>query len=200
MKISTSKYISKQELKELQLCLNALHQNLELIDQIGERIIETLKRGNTVFACGNGGSATDSMHLCEELVGRYRDDRPALPAISLNTDTSVISCIANDYGFEQIFARQLKALGKKNDLLIAFSTSGNSENIVQAIEAANSKEIATVLITGQDTQSRAARIAHTTLNTPAKKTARIQELHRFTMHVWLEQVEQINWTGECNRT
>ena len=131
----------ENDYQALRRCLEDFANKLPEVDQTGRLILRGLQAGNTVFACGNGGSATDSMHLCEELVGRYRGDRQPLPAVSLNTDTSVITCIANDFGFEAIFARQIEALGQSGDLLVGFSTSGNSENIYQAFLAAQARGI-----------------------------------------------------------
>jgi D-sedoheptulose 7-phosphate isomerase len=120
------------------------------------------------------------MHLCEELVGRYLDNRRPLPAVSLNTDSSVLTCIGNDYGFEAIFSRQLEALGKADDILVGFSTSGNSENIRLAFEAAKANGVTTILLSGKD----GGKITN---------TARIQELHTFILHAWLELVEVEDW-------
>lgn len=179
-----------QDLKE---CLNALEPKLALIEQTGELIVTRLQQGQTVFACGNGGSATDSMHLCEELVGRYRDDRRPLPAVSLNTDTSVLTCIGNDYGFDLIFSRQIEALGKKGDILVGFSTSGNSENIALAFEAAKKNDVTTILLSGKD-GGKIQTFADYSIIIPSNNTARIQELHTFILHAWLELVEVENWT------
>jgi D-sedoheptulose 7-phosphate isomerase len=151
-----------------------------------------LKRGKTIFACGNGGSATDSMHLCEELVGRYRDNRRPLPAVSLNTDSSVLTCIGNDYGFDAIFSRQIEALGKEDDVLVGFSTSGNSENIAHAFEKARSKGATTILLSGKD-GGKIKTIADHSIIIPSDNTARIQELHTFILHAWLELVENQDW-------
>ena len=181
-----SDYIALRE------CVLASETLLPVIESTGHLIVERLKSGNTIFACGNGGSATDSMHLCEELVGRYRGDRIPLPAVSLNTDTSVLTCIANDYGYGQIFARQVEALGKRNDILVGFSTSGNSENILNAFDIARKKGLTTILLTGKDGGS-IRKIADHTIIVPSQNTARIQELHTFILHAWLELVENQNW-------
>jgi D-sedoheptulose 7-phosphate isomerase len=178
---------------QLKACLEAFNTQLSELESIGQLIVQRLKKGHTVFACGNGGSATDSMHLCEELVGRYRNDRRPLPAVSLNTDSSVLTCIGNDYGFDAIFSRQIEALGKKGDLLVGFSTSGNSENIAQAFAVARAKGLITILLSGKD-GGKIKGIADYSIIVPSENTARIQELHTFILHAWLELVENEDWT------
>lgn len=182
----------QQDYQSLKACVDATESLLPEIETTAELIVERLRSGNTIFACGNGGSATDSMHLCEELVGRYRGDRRPLPAVSLNTDTSVLTCIANDYGFDQIFSRQVEALVKEGDVVVGFSTSGNSENIFQALLTASEKGATTVLLSGKD-GGRMKAIADHSIVVPDNNTARIQEIHTFILHSWLEQVEGINW-------
>ena len=182
----------QSDFEALKRCIDATEAILPQIEATGHLIVERLKAGKVVFACGNGGSATDSMHLCEELVGRYRGDRRPLPAVSLNTDTSVLTCIANDYGYEQIFARQIETLGQRGDLLVGFSTSGNSENIAKAFTVAKAKGVTTILLTGKDGGS-IKEIAEHTIIIPSDNTARIQELHTFILHAWLELVENENW-------
>lgn len=184
----------ENDYQALRRCLEDFANKLPEVDQTGRLILRGLQAGNTVFACGNGGSATDSMHLCEELVGRYRGDRQPLPAVSLNTDTSVITCIANDFGFEAIFARQIEALGQSGDLLVGFSTSGNSENIYQAFLAAQARGIVTILLTGKD-GGKIKEVADHSIVVPSDNTARIQELHTFILHAWLELVECQDWSS-----
>jgi len=182
----------QSDYQALKQCVEAVEPLLPKIEATGQLLVERLHAGHTVYACGNGGSATDSMHLCEELIGRYRGERRPLPAVSLNTDTSVLTCIANDYGYKQIFARQIEALGKFNDLLVGFSTSGNSENIRQAFETAKTNGVTTILLTGKDGGSIRA-IADHCIIIPSDNTARIQELHTFILHAWLELVENEDW-------
>ena len=184
-------YVQK-DYQALKDCLDALEPQLSLIESTGALIVDRLKRGKTIFACGNGGSATDSMHLCEELVGRYRDNRRPLPAVSLNTDSSVLTCIGNDYGFDAIFSRQIEALGKEDDILVGFSTSGNSENIALAFEKARSRGVTTILLSGKD-GGKIKAIADHSIIIPSDNTARIQELHTFILHAWLELVENQEW-------
>ena len=184
-------YLQK-DYQALKDCLDALEPQLSLIESTGALIVDRLKGGKTIFACGNGGSATDSMHLCEELVGRYRDNRRPLPAVSLNTDSSVLTCIGNDYGFDAIFSRQIEALGKEDDILVGFSTSGNSENIALAFEKARSRGVTTILLSGKD-GGKIKAIADHSIIIPSDNTARIQELHTFILHAWLELVENQEW-------
>lgn len=184
-------YVQK-DYQALKDCIDALEPQLSLIESTGALIVDRLKGGKTIFACGNGGSATDSMHLCEELVGRYRDNRRPLPAVSLNTDSSVLTCIGNDYGFDAIFSRQIEALGKEEDILVGFSTSGNSENIALAFEKARSRGVTTILLSGKD-GGKIKAIADHSIIIPSDNTARIQELHTFILHAWLELVENQEW-------
>jgi D-sedoheptulose 7-phosphate isomerase len=184
----------QKDFQALKACVEAVEPLLPQIETTGQLVVERLHGGHTVFACGNGGSATDSMHLCEELVGRYRGDRRPLPAVSLNTDSSVLTCIGNDYGFDAIFSRQIEALGKPGDILVGFSTSGNSRNIALAFEKAKAQGLATILLTGEDGGTIKA-IADHSIRIPSKNTARIQELHTFILHAWLELVEHENWSA-----
>jgi len=115
-------------------------RNLEMMGQIAEAICDLFNKGNKILICGNGGSATDAMHFAEEFTGRFRDNRPALPALAL-TDSSHITCVGNDFGFAKIFSRGVEAFGKKGDMLIAISTSGNSANIIEAVKVAESQEL-----------------------------------------------------------
>ena len=184
-------YLQK-DYQALKDCLDALEPQLSLIESTGALIVDRLKGGKTIFACGNGGSATDSMHLCEELVGRYRENSRPLPAVSLNTDSSVLTCIGNDYGFDAIFSRQIEALGIEDDILVGFSTSGNSENIALAFEKARAKGVTTILLSGKD-GGKIKAIADHSIIIQSDNTARIQELHTFILHAWLELVENQDW-------
>ena len=175
--------------EELKKCVEDFHSCLPTVDLTGDLILERLLAGSTIFACGNGGSATDSMHLCEELIGRYRADRCPLPAISLNADNSALTCIGNDYGFQEVFARQLVGLGKAGDILVGFSTSGHSLNVIKVFEEARSRQIHTILLSGGD-GGKLNAITDYAILVPSSNTARIQELHTFILHAWLEKVER----------
>jgi D-sedoheptulose 7-phosphate isomerase len=153
-----------------------------------ERVIAALRAGHKVLLCGNGGSAADAQHIAAELVGRYTRERHGLPAIALTTDTSALTAIGNDYGFDRIFARQVEALAQAGDVLIAISTSGNSPNVLQAVEAARRLGVATVGLAGRD--GGALRGASDLcIVAPHDETARIQELHITVGHILCDLVE-----------
>ena len=158
------------------------------VEKLAGRIAETLSTGGKILACGNGGSACDAMHFAGELVGRFVNDRKALAAIALSADSGIISAIGNDYGYEQVFARQVEALGKPGDMLIAISTSGSSPNILAALEAAQAQHLHTVLLTGEKGRARASS-ADMCLVVPSTVTARIQEVHIFILQMLIARVE-----------
>jgi D-sedoheptulose 7-phosphate isomerase len=150
---------------------------------------DTFARGGRVFACGNGGSAADAQHFASELTGRYERDRRAYPAIALTTDSSALTAVSNDYGFDHVFARQLDALAQPGDVLIAISTSGNSPNIVRAVEHARAHGLRTVGLLGRD-GGAAARHADHALIVDAPRTSRIQEAHILVLHLLCEPFEE----------
>jgi phosphoheptose isomerase len=149
---------------------------------------ETLRMGGKILICGNGGSAGDAQHLAGELIGRYKGDRPAWPAIALTADGAVLTCIANDYGFDAIFARQVTGLGRPGDVLIVFSTSGKSANVLLAMEAARSLQIKVIAFLGRD-GGPAAALADLSLVVAHPQTARIQEGHQFLIHALMDAIE-----------
>ena len=151
-------------------------------------IIDSIKNSNKVMFCGNGGSAADSQHLSAELVGRFIKNRRPLSSISLTTDTSAITAISNDFSFEEIFSRQIEAIGKKNDTLYAISTSGNSKNILAALDAAKNLGIKTVGVTGED-KSDMDNLCDIIIKVPAKRPDRIQEMHIAIGQIICELVE-----------
>jgi D-sedoheptulose 7-phosphate isomerase len=155
-------------------------QALQTLSPIIERAAQTLagiiRQGNKVMLCGNGGSAADAQHLAAELMGRYLKERNPMPAIALTTDTSALTAIGNDYGFADVFVRQLRGLGMKGDGLIAISTSGNSENVVRAVTAAKAIGIATIALTGQS-GGKLGELADIAICVPAAQTNHIQEMH-----------------------
>ena len=159
-----------------------------VIESIAQMWIESLKNGNTIIFCGNGGSAADSQHLAAELVGRYKLDRPPLRALSLTTDTSSLTAIANDYGYDQVFARPLAGIGRCGDVLVGISTSGNSPNVVNAFAVAKEKGIATVAFTGEG-GGKMKELADICLNVPASVTNHIQEMHIACGHIICGLVE-----------
>jgi D-sedoheptulose 7-phosphate isomerase len=144
-----------------------------------------------VLACGNGGSAADAQHFAAEMVGRFERERPELPAISLATDSSILSAVANDYSFEQVFAKQVRALGGRGDVLLAISTSGNSPNVIAAIEAARDREMRVVALTGRG-GGRIARMLHDAdvqVCVPHERTARVQEVHLLIIHCLCDAID-----------
>lgn len=150
---------------------------------------DCINNGNTIFSCGNGGSAADSMHLAEELSGRFKENRRALKGLSLNADPTAITCIANDFGFDKLFSRQLEAFGKKGDLLILFSSSGNSKNQLFAIEKAKEMGVNTLLISGKSGGICKGK-ATTEIIVPSNTGARVQEVHTLILHLIIEAIEK----------
>jgi phosphoheptose isomerase len=161
---------------------------VDLIVEAADLIETTLRRGGTVFAFGNGGSAADAQHLAAELVGRFARDRQALAAVALTADTSVLTAIANDSAFERVFARQVEALGRPGDVAVGISTSGRSANVRAGLEAARARGLATVALTGRDGGDLGA-LATVHLNVPDPSTPRVQEAHRTILHALCELVE-----------
>ena len=161
-------------------------------EQAAQLIASKLNAGGKLLLCGNGGSAGDAQHLAAEFVATldHKNPRPALAALALTTDTSFITAYSNDFGFEGIFARQIEALGKENDVLIAISTSGNSQNIVAAIEAAKAKGISVIAMTGE-TGGKMAKICDILLNVPSQVTMHIQECHIALGHAITARIEDI---------
>jgi D-sedoheptulose 7-phosphate isomerase len=149
---------------------------------------ETLRNGNTIFWCGNGGSASESSHLAVELIGRFKNNRNPLSSISLNSDSTAITCIANDFGYDQIYSRQLDGLAKSGDLLIALSTSGKSENIVNVLKTARSKGVTSISLLGKG-GGTALGISDHSILVNSYETARIQEIHLLIGHTFCEFAE-----------
>lgn len=163
--------------------------NLEAIHKAGELMSEALGKGRKILSCGNGGSMCDAMHFAEELSGRYRDDRPALAALSIS-DPSHLSCVANDYGYEYVFSRYVEGLGKEGDILLAISTSGNSLNVVRAAEVARQKGLKVVGLTGKD-GGQLGRLCDVEIRAPWRGYAdRIQEIHIKVIHSLIDHIER----------
>ncbi len=156
---------------------------------IAEKIVQALRAGGTLYLCGNGGSAADAQHIAGEFVGRFRSERRALPAVALSTDTSVLTCIANDYDYERVFARQVEALVRPGDVLWAFSTSGSSPNVLKAAEAAKRQHASVIAFTGR-ASSRLASIVDLCFCADAPLTARSQEIHQLAYHIICDLVER----------
>lgn len=154
-------------------------------------MVQSLIDGKKILSCGNGGSAADAQHFSSELLNRFERDRPSLPAIALTTDTSTITSIANDYHYDQIFSKSVLALGHAGDCLLAISTSGNSTNVIRAIEAAHERELTVIALTGRDGGSISAILKETDveIRVPAHSTARIQETHLLVIHCICDLIE-----------
>lgn len=156
-----------------------------------ELMVESLMVTGKILACGNGGSAADAQHFAAELVGRYERERPELAAIALTVDSSILTAIANDYSFDQVFAKQVRALGQPNDVLLAISTSGNSANVIEAIHAAHEREMRVVALTGRGGGRIAELLTERDIHicVPAERTARIQEVHLLTLHCLCDGID-----------
>lgn len=170
---------------------------LPAIVAAGERIAATLAAGGKILLCGNGGSAADAQHIAAELVGRFVVERAGLPAIALTTDTSALTAIGNDYGYDYTFARQVEALGRTGDVLVAISTSGNSPNIIRAAEAARARGVAVVGFTGEG-GGKLAPLSDICFRVPSTETPRIQEGHEFIGHLLCALVEAEMHPREAN--
>lgn len=167
----------------------------EVIATVAQHVIEAYRQGNKVVLFGNGGSAADAQHIAGELVGRYLQDRPALPAIALTTDTSILTAVANDYGYARVFARQVEALVAPGDVVIAISTSGSSENVLAGAAAASAKGAITVGLTGHDGGRLRDAVDHCVV-VPSKSTPRIQEAHITIGHILCDLVERAIFGAE----
>jgi len=174
-----------------QLKLAAVDALAPAIARAAELMSQCLLGDGKILACGNGGSASDAQHFAAEMVGRFERERPELPAISLATDTSILTAIANDYAYEQVFAKQVRALGTAGDVLLALSTSGNSGNVIAAIEAAHDREMRIVALTGKDGGRIGAMLgpSDVELRVPHDRTARIQECHLLTIHCLCDAID-----------
>ncbi len=170
-----------------------------VLDEAAKALIAALGHGRKILACGNGGSAADAQHLVAEVVCRYLDDRPALPAIALSSDASTFSAIGNDYGYERVFARQVEAFAVPGDVLIAISTSGRSANVLAAAREARSRGCQVIALTGQN-GGELAESADLVLAAPSTVTARIQEVHGVCIHVLAQAIEEAVRSGRLNRS
>lgn len=179
-------------------CLNEKEETLEklkngeymnLVGEAGKILTNVIKNGNKILLAGNGGSAADAQHFAGELVGRFLMERDSIPAMSLCVDPSVMTCIGNDYGYDEVFARQVQGMGQSGDVFIGISTSGNSENIVQAIGEARKKGMKVICFLGKD-GGKIKELCDIALVAPSDSTPRIQEVHTFTVHLLCEMIER----------
>ncbi len=182
----------KDQIKKSYETKQAIYQNEDLlnkIEQVCRLCVELYKTKNKTILAGNGGSAADAQHIAAELVGRYGFDRPSIPSLALTTDTSCLTAIGNDYGYDKVFSRQLEGMGQNGDLFIGISTSGNSKNIINAFEVAKQKGIKTVALVGKD-GGEMAKIADIALVVPSDSTPRIQESHILIGHIICDIIEK----------
>ena len=163
---------------------------LEILEEIAGRIAQAFRAGNKILLCGNGGSAADSQHIAAEFIGRFKRERPSLPAVALTTDTSILTAVANDYSYDRIFSRQVEGLGETGDILIALSTSGNSKNVLEAVKAAKAKGLVTVGLTGAKGGALKDLVDHC-FQAQSQATPHIQEVHITALHAISEVVEDL---------
>ena len=184
------KTLFKQSIQTKQASAEALADDIARAIDVA---VKTLTAGKKILSCGNGGSAADAQHFSAELVCRFERERPGLPAIALTTDSSALTAISNDYSYKEVFARQVEALGQSGDALLAISTSGNSANIIRAIEVAHDKGLKIIALTGRDGGSIANQLTEqdVEIRVPSEITARIQEVHLLTIHCLCHQIDDI---------
>jgi D-sedoheptulose 7-phosphate isomerase len=181
--------------RQFQQCIDTQRQTLlsaaAAIARAARKLTDSLDNGGKILICGNGGSAADAQHFASELTNRFERQRRGLPAIALTTDSAALTSIANDYSFDEVFSRQIQALGRAGDLLVAISTSGNSANIVHAVQAARAGALAVVTLTGRDGGKLSGVLAQddVEVRVPATSTARIQETHILIIHCWCDLID-----------
>ncbi len=168
--------------------VGSLREQVDRISALSEAVIGRLRAGGTLYTAGNGGSAAQALHLAEELIGRYRGDRPALPALCLNADPTALTCIGNDYGFERVFARQCEALLGAGDVLAVLSTSGKSANLIEALQVARRVGAMTVGFLGSP-ETPCASLCDHAIHVPGNDSAHIQEAHQVAVHLLCELIE-----------
>lgn len=186
---SRSEFLAQSLQEHLQTMQALLESRLSEIEASGNLIWEALKAGNKILLCGNGGSAADAQHIAAELVGRYEQQRRAFPAISLTTDTSALTAVSNDFGYEIVFARQVEALAVAGDVLIAISTSGKSPSVIRAADKARELGCKTIALTGCAGQPLTAHCDMAVI-VPSERTSRVQEAHITIGHLWCEMVDR----------
>jgi D-sedoheptulose 7-phosphate isomerase len=183
------KELIKKHILEHGTVLDSIMQLDESIYKVAKLLISCLENRGTIFWCGNGGSSSDSQHLAGELVGRFVGDRKPLKSISLTADSAVMTCIINDYGYEHVFSRQVEALGSKGDVLVGITTSGNSKNVLNALEVSKKKGIVTIGLLGKS-GGDAAGFVDQSIIVPSNSTARVQEMHILIGHILCDLIEE----------
>lgn len=179
----------KRSLQQTLATLNRLEEIRSQIDAAGDLILDTLRQGNKIITCGNGGSAAEAQHLMTELVGRYQGNRVSLPAVAMTSDGTLMSCIGNDYGWDQVFVRQFEGLAQPGDLLVCLSSSGQSGDLVTVLEAAESKGIKSLALLGKG-GGTCKGLATVEVIVPSDQTASVQEAHLFLIHHFCERIEE----------
>lgn len=160
------------------------------IERVAAAMVGALRGGHKILTCGNGGSAAEAMHLSTELVGRYDTDRPSLPAVFLGGDASLVTCVANDFGWDEVFVRALRGHGRPGDILVCFTTSGNSQNVVRVLEVAREMGIESLALLGKG-GGRTVGLATWEIVVDSRETARIQEAHQFVLHVLCDEIDRV---------
>lgn len=190
--------ISKHFLDSIEVKQRSAEELLAPIHSAGEVMVQSLLTNRKILCCGNGGSAGDAQHFSAELLNRFEQERPGLPAVALTTDTSTITAIANDYSFNEIFSKQVSALGGAGDILLAISTSGNSGNVIEAIKAAHDREMTVVAMTGKDGGIMAGLLSaqDIEIRVPSQRTARIQEVHLLVIHCLCDFIDTQLFGGD----
>jgi len=186
-----SKRIGQHFADSAQVKLDAMEVLTEPLRLAAERMVQCLMSEGKILACGNGGSAADAQHFSAELLNRFEMERPALAAIALTTDSSTLTSIANDYDYNQVFSKQVRALGQPNDLLLAISTSGNSRNVIEAVQAAHERQMSVIALTGKNGGSMAELLGPEDVHicVPHSNTARIQEVHILCLHCMCDAID-----------
>ena len=190
MDSNSPKLLTDSLQEHLETIQSLLRATIKDIEQSGQMICDALVAGKKVLLCGNGGSAADAQHIAAELVGCYEKQRRSWPAIALTTDTSALTAVSNDLGYEQVFARQLAGLAQAGDVVIAISTSGRSKNVLKAVERARELGCRTIALTGASTDPLGS-MCDLTVAVPSSRTSRIQEAHITIGHLWCEMVDQL---------
>ncbi|MCP3674375.1 MAG: phosphoheptose isomerase [Gammaproteobacteria bacterium] len=184
--------------ESIQTKIDAADALPEPISMAADVLVNALINGNKILACGNGGSAGDAMHFSSEMINRFERERPSLPAIALTTDMNALTAISNDYDYNQIFVKQVKALGQPGDILLAISTSGNSSNVIEAIKAALSRDMLIIALTGRDGGEMAGLLGANDfeIRVPSPSTARIQEVHLLVIHALCDLIDNRLFGGD----